>query len=146
MGKLMSSSTTSVAPQKMSNMSLDELLVARGEAQRKLDNAKPDSRDQAEARVTRTRATYYISRNFAFAYSTLALAMIAIPLGIRVGRQETYANMAVAVALGMTYFFLVSVIGMLERVPTAHPEILIWLPNVAFQILAVWLMIRANRH
>ena len=146
MGKLMAADTTNVVPQKMSNMSMDELLVARREAGRRLDAAKPGSRDWNEARMTRTRASYYISRNFSFAYSALALAMIAIPLGIRVGRQETYANMAVAVALGMTYFFLVSVIGMLERVPAAHPEILIWAPNVAFQILAFVLMIRANRH
>lgn len=146
MDKLMTTKSVKSQPRKLSNMSLPELVGARRDAVESLATLESDGVARQSALVMKTRAEYYISRNFAFAFSTLALALMAIPLGIHVSRQETYANMAVAVALGLVYFFLVFLCGWAERTPSLHPELLVWLPNMAFLILGAVLMHRANQH
>jgi lipopolysaccharide export system permease protein len=144
--KLMAADTGVSQPRKLSNMSLTELVAARNQAAAEMDKMAVDSPAWRSWRVAKTRADYYISRNFAFAFSTLALALMAIPLGIHVSRQETYANMAAALALGLVYFFLVFMCGWAERSPQLHPELLVWLPNVVFVALGICLMRRANQH
>jgi lipopolysaccharide export system permease protein len=146
MDKLLSTNTLKTAPRKLSNMSLNELVATHSGAAADMKNSVKGSSSWKASREMKTRTSFYISRNFAFAFSTLALAMMAIPLGIRVGRQETYANMAVAVGLGLVYFFLVFMCGWAERTPQLHPDVLVWLPNIAFMILGFTLMRRANRH
>jgi lipopolysaccharide export system permease protein len=129
---------------KFSNMSLAELMKARRDARNAQWDAEYGSGAWSEARVQATRAEFTISRNFAFAFSSLALAFVGIPLGIKVGRKETYANMAVALALGMLYFFLTFLAGWAEKTPQAFPQLLVWLPNVAFFITGLLLMRRSN--
>ena len=144
--KLMATDTGVSQPRKLSNMSLTELVASRNQAAAEMDKMAVDSPAWQSWRVAKTRADFYISRNFAFAFSTLALALMAIPLGIHVSRQETYANMAAALALGLVYFFLVFMCGWAERSPQLHPELLVWLPNVVFVVLGICLMRRANQH
>jgi len=147
MDRLMSTQSVQVRPQKLSNMSLPQLLLTREEARVAMDAAgQGDQEAYVKADVMHTRASFYISRNFAFAYSAIALAMLGIPLGIKVGRQETYANMAVALVLGLLYFLLVFMAGWGEKTPGAFPQLLVWLPNIGFQILGFALMRRANMH
>jgi lipopolysaccharide export system permease protein len=146
MGKLLTAQSRDTSSRKLSNMSLPELMQARAKAIDDMDTHKRGEKEWTAARVQQTRAAYNISRNFAFAFSALALAIVAMPLGIRVGRQETYANMAVALALGLVYFFLIFMTGWAERTPEAYPQYLVWLPNVAFVALGLHLMRRANRH
>ncbi len=87
-----------------------------------------------------------IQKNFAMAFSVLSLALIGIPLGVRVGRRETYANIALALVLAMIYYFLIIAVGWLENEPNLRPDLLIWLPNLLFQALGLALLTRANRH
>jgi len=146
MDRLMSAQKAAEPQKKLSNMSLTELIAAWRRARSDTWEASLGSEEWQEARVKQTRAGFYISRNFAFAFSALALALVAIPLGIKVGRKETYANMAIALALGMLYFFLVFLTGWAERSPAAHPELLVWLPNLAFFGIGAILMRRSNQH
>jgi lipopolysaccharide export system permease protein len=125
---------------KLTHMSLAELRGLRAEALAQMATADVDARAKAE--ITATRAIYNINRNFAFAFSPLALAMIAIPMGIQTGRQETYANMAIAMLLGLAYFLLIYLTGWAEKSPPAHPELLVWLPNLGFAALGIILTAR----
>ncbi len=143
--KLLPARRAEAQPAKLSNMSLEQLLEARATAARRMAEAA-DAAEGNAALVEHTRTGYYISRNFAFAYSVLSLAMLGIPLGIRVGRQETYANMALALALSMAYFLLVFMAGWAERTPSAYPQLLVWGPNILFMGLALLLMRRSNKH
>ncbi len=143
MGRLMSAQKAETQ-KKFSNMSLRELLKTRWDAEEVLWDADYGSEEWREARVQKTRADFTISRNFAFAFSSLALAFVGIPLGIKVGRKETYANMAVALALGMLYFFLTFLAGWAEKTPQAYPQLLVWLPNIGFFVAGLLLMRRSN--
>lgn len=98
-----------------------------------------------KAKKEKIRVQLRIQKNFAMAFSVLSLAMIGIPLGVRVGRKETYANVALALILAMIYYFLIIAVGWLENEPSLRPDLLIWLPNLLFQTLGLWLLVKANK-
>src|SRR5690606_19637819 len=83
---------TELRRQRLSDMALPDLLTLRGLYARELADSATPAATKAKDNVERTRVSYYISRNFAFAYSSLALVVLAIPLGIKASRTETYAN------------------------------------------------------
>ena len=86
-----------------------------------------------------------IQKNLAMAFSVLSLTLIGIPLGIKVSRKETYANLGLALTLAMGYYFLIIIVGWLEKAPQLRPDIIIWIPNLVFQSIGIWLIFRANK-
>lgn len=86
-----------------------------------------------------------IQEKFQNALAMLTFALIGVPLGIRVSRRETSANLGVAVAMALGYYFLTVMVNWLDRHPQYRPDLLFWLPNVVFLVLAFWLFRRAQR-
>ena len=86
-----------------------------------------------------------ISEKASTAVAVLAFAIIAVPLGIRVSRTETSANLGVALVLVMAYYFLTIVVSWLEKQPQWRPDLLMWLPAVLFLSLGIWLFRRVER-
>lgn len=87
-----------------------------------------------------------IQNNLAMAFSILALALIGIPLGIKVSRKESYANLGLALALALGYYFLIIAVNWLENRPDLRPDLIVWTPNLFFCVLGIYLIHRANRH
>lgn len=132
-------------PRRLKDYTMEELLRHKADASAIL--AQPASAEAFEAsRVQFHRIQYYISRHFAMAFSVFSLALFAIPLGIRVGRTETYANFTLALAISLSYYFAMIIIGWAQDRPQLRPEILVWLPNLTAQALGFWLLLRAYRH
>ncbi len=125
---------------KMSMLTLDELLKERKELLLREKQGDPSAFNQ------RIKIQVQIQKNFAMAFCILALATVAIPLGIKANRSETYANSAIALGLAMIYYFAVVVVSWLEKRPTWRPDLLVWLPAIVFQIIGIFLFRRANRH
>ncbi|NQY32013.1 MAG: YjgP/YjgQ family permease [Coraliomargarita sp.] len=94
----------------------------------------------------RMKVQVQLQKNCAMAFSTFSLALFGIPLAIQVGRKETYANLAIALVIAMSYYFLMIAVTWFEDVPAIRPDLLIWLPNVLFQSLGIFLIYRAGRH
>jgi len=80
------------------------------------------------------------------ALAILSFALIGIPLGIRVSRRETSANLGVAVALSLGYYFLTVAINWLDRSPELRPDLLLWLPNLLCIGLAALLFRRIGQN
>lgn len=87
-----------------------------------------------------------IQRKFAMAFSVLALVLIAVPLGIKASRAETYANLGIAVVLSMLYYGMIILVTWFDEMPNLRPDILIWIPNIVFIILGLYLLKKANRN
>lgn len=87
-----------------------------------------------------------IQRKFAMAFSVLALVLIAVPLGIKASRAETYANLGIAVILALVYYGMIILVTWFDDIPGLRPDLLIWLPNIAFMILGLYLLKKSNRH
>ncbi len=96
-------------------------------------------------KVTGMKASLAISEKASTAVAVLAFAIIAVPLGIRVSRTETSANLGMALLLVMAYYFLTIVVSWLEAKPDWRPDLLMWLPAILFMGLGVWLFSRVER-
>jgi lipopolysaccharide export system permease protein len=68
----------------------------------------------------------------------LSFTFLAIPLGIKVGRSESYANFMLALGLALVYYLGIIIIGWLEKNPSLRPDLLIWIPNLIFQALGFY--------
>jgi lipopolysaccharide export system permease protein len=89
---------------------------------------------------------FQIQQNIAFALAVFALAFVGIPLGLKISRSETYANMAIALGLAMIYYFLIVVTSWFSRSPALHPELLVWLPNLIFFTIGGFLFRHAAKN
>ncbi|MDB6114393.1 MAG: putative permease YjgP/YjgQ family protein [Lacunisphaera sp.] len=91
----------------------------------------------AERERQQMRVQITIHEKFATAFSVLSFTLIAIPLGIKVSRKETSANLGMGLALAMAYFFGTIVVGWFDGHPSWRPDLLMWLPNLGFQALGL---------
>ena len=99
----------------------------------------------AERQNLRIKVQTVIQEKAATAFSVLSFALIAIPLGIKVSRKETSANLGVALALAMAYYFATVVVGWFDNKPEFRPDLLMWLPNFGFQVLGIRMFYKADR-
>lgn len=83
--------------------------------------------------------------HFASAFSIFSLALLAVPLAVRVGRSETFVNAAIALTVALSYYVLSSAAGWVKN-PAFRPDLLVWLPNLIVVTLAVALLRRASKH
>lgn len=106
--------------QKFSQMTFSELMLEKERSAAVGDDAR------------RLSIAVAISEKGATALAVLAFALMAIPLGVKVSRKETSANLGVALALVMGYYFLTVIVSWLEAKPDLRPDLLMWLPAVLF--------------
>lgn len=99
----------------------------------------------AERARQRMKAQVVFHEKCATAFSVLSFALLAIPLGIKVSRKETSANLGIAVALAMAYFFVTVVVGWFDNKPQFRPDLLMWVPNLMFQALGIWMFRKVDR-
>ena len=103
---------------------------------------------EAEEGISKSRmkVQMHMQKSFAMAFSVFSLAIFGVPLAIQVGRKESSANLAIALIIAMTYYFLIIAVSWLEGARSMRPDLLIWLPNIIFQAVGFYLIQRANRH
>lgn len=91
------------------------------------------------------RVQITIQEKFATAFSVLSFALVAIPLGIKVSRKETSANLGVGLLLALGYYFASITVGWFDNYPELRPDLIVWLPNIVFQGLGLWLFYKVDR-
>ncbi len=128
------------------HMTFTELLNARKTwHKRPLESYPPEKRDYY-ARRDHISVNFEIQQNFAMAFSIFSLVVLAVPLGIKASRSETFANLAIAVALAMSYYMMTVFIAWLGKYPDLRPDLLIWIPNFLFQGAGVYLIYRSAKN
>jgi lipopolysaccharide export system permease protein len=120
-------------------MTLDELT-----ARRAVLAAKGDARTASE-KTEFGRIKIALQEKAASSFAVLAFALVAVPLGIKVSRKETSANLGIAVVLVLGYYFLSSLVGLMNRLPQLHPEYWMWLPPLTYAVAGFVLFRRLGR-
>ena len=69
----------------------------------------------------------------------------AVPFPHWVSRKETSANLGIGLMLALAYYFASVVPGMFDKYPELRPDLLVWLPNIIFQGLGLWLFYKIDR-
>ena len=86
-----------------------------------------------------------LNEKIANAFMILAFTIIAIPLGIKISRKETTANLGLALGLALGYYFLNVIVGWLDKQPDLRPDLLLWVAPVLYVALGTWLFRRVGR-
>ena len=92
------------------------------------------------------RLEMIIQNKASMSVSGFILVLLAVPLGIKVSRRETSANLGMALVLALLYYFLSTVVvGWFDKYPEWRPDLLVWVPNVLFVGIGLWLNLRVER-
>jgi LPS export ABC transporter permease LptF len=86
-----------------------------------------------------------INKRYSFSLACAAFVLLGVPLGITTHRKETSIGFALSLAIGFSYFVLIILADVFRNEPAAHPEVLVWLPNVIFLVLGGTLFYRMSR-
>ena len=99
----------------------------------------------AENPAHRLEASILLHKNLALGCSPLCLALVVLPLALRIGRRETMFNVAIALALALLYFFLVTFLPeTLRSLPQLRPALWAWCPNLLSACGGAWLSFKVN--
>lgn len=91
------------------------------------------------------KAELIVQERFNLSLAVFSFALVGVPLGIKVSRRETSANLGLALGLVLSYYLLTVIVKWLDRQPQLRPDLLLWLPNLAFIALGLWLFSRIDR-
>lgn len=127
--------------QKLQWMTYGELLAERD---RVASEVVPAGGERQHARNL-MKVSLTIQDKINMALAVFSFAFVGVPLGIKVSRRETSANLGVAVLLALAYYFLIVVVGWLDQHPEYRPDLLLWAPNVIFIAIGAWLLTRLDR-
>ncbi len=101
--------------------------------------------DEKQRASEQSAAKTEVSKRFSFSLASFAFALIGVPLAITAHRKETTAGFLLSLVVAFVYFIFILVADALKENPKAHPELLIWLPNVLFIGLGLWLFYKLSR-
>lgn len=130
---------TGFVPRKLSQMTMPELLE-----EMRLIQENPEL-SQSERHRAWIEVNLTLQKHLALSTGLLPLCLIAIPLSIKVGRKETYANVTLALLLAFCFYFCLMAMTWFEGHPRWRPDILIWIPHILFSLLGAALYYRQTR-
>ena len=85
-------------------------------------------------------------KRLSMALSPFAFILVGIPFGIRTRRSEAAIGMVVSLILATIFYaFLIAADELKTRYQVAG-EVLIWLPNILYQVGGLWALYRLAKH
>ncbi len=122
-------------------LTLGELQVARA----RLATQTPPPGQAGQFARDRMKLELIFHDKLNTALAVFSLALLGVPLGIKVSRRETSANFGVALLLTLGYYLLTVAVKALDRHPEYRPDLLLWAPNLVILVLGIWLFTRIDR-
>lgn len=103
--------------------------------------------DKSEQRGIKNLNSYRVElyKRSSMPTSVFALTIIAVSLAFRKKRGGMGVNLAIGVALMFVYVFFMKIFEVFGASATANPLLLVWLPNIIFGILAIFLYLNAKK-
>lgn len=98
-----------------------------------------------KAGIDTTEAEVTLNLMFAMGLSPIAFLLLGFPLAIRTSRKETSIGLFVSVILSGIYFFFIIACNTLSSYPKLCPQILLWIPNVVYQIGGLYFLYRITK-
>ena len=80
------------------------------------------------------------------ALSPIAFLLIGIPFAVRGRRAETSVGLLLSLLLALGFYAFILVTRSLKSDAGMHPEVLVWLPNLIYQVGGLWALVVIGRH
>ncbi len=113
--------------------------------QAKLAALTPEPDQVAAHARDRMKLSLVLQERYTLSLAVFSFALIGVPLGIKVSRRETSANLGLALVLVLSFYLLSVMVKWLDRRPELRPDLLLWFPNLLFIALGAWLFLRIDR-
>jgi lipopolysaccharide export system permease protein len=111
----------------------------------RVNQANPEAETPQQKAIVKSAALTEVNRRFSFSIACLAFTLFGVPLAITAHRKETSVGFAIALVVGFVYFFLITIADSARNNPRAHPELLVWAPNILFIAIGLVLFYRLSR-
>lgn len=119
--------------------------ISKGVRERSLPELVAMSRDLQQSAEQRRLASVEIHKKFAIPVACLVFGFLALPLGFNNRRGGKSSGFALSLGVIMGYYVFLSNGEEAARAGRLAPALAMWLPNLAFGVLAVVLAVRRNR-
>ncbi len=90
---------------------------------------------------------YYVElhKRTSLSIAAYILTLIAVSLGAVKRRGGVGLNLAVGVTLVFVYVFMLKIVEVIGGAPDSHPFFMVWLPNVIFGAISIYLYTKARK-
>ncbi len=78
--------------------------------------------------------------------SPIAFLLVGVPLAVRGRRSETSVGLFIALVLALGFYAFLMAARNLRNDAAAHPQVLIWMPNLLYQAGGLWALAVLGRH
>lgn len=129
------------------NFDVDDLVPVIYAAETMTLKELNDFIDKEKVRGSSNISTYEVVkyRKYSIPISAFILTIIAVSVSSIKRRGGMGINLAIGIALAFTYIFFDKIFGTLAEKSSVSPLVAVWLPNVVFGILAIYLLRNAKR-
>lgn len=142
LGKILG--TDNAGRKKLKHMDIFELLDARDHWSELA--IPPEQRSPEQIRRDKNSVLCMLNQHLSMAFSILSFAIIAVPLAMRANRSETSVNTALALVLGMAYYFASIIVSWFQNLPLPAVQWLPWVPNFLLLGLGLRLLLQSDMH
>ncbi len=97
-----------------------------------------DAKDKSKIRTE-------INKRYAFSMACFTFVLVGIPLGVTAQRRETSIGFALSLLIAIVYFLFIILADTFRDDPSKQPDLLMWLPNVIFVALGLFLFRRLSK-
>jgi lipopolysaccharide export system permease protein len=82
------------------------------------------------------------NQRLAMAVSCFAFTLLGIPLGMKSHRKETSVGFGISILVVFFFYFFIIIADSLVKHPEFRPDLIIWIPVIACQLIGAWLLKR----
>ena len=86
-----------------------------------------------------------VSKRYSFSMACITFALIGIPLGVTAQRRETSIGFVLSLVVASVYFFFIIIANSLRSDPGNRADLLMWVPNVIFVGLGLYLFRKLSK-
>jgi lipopolysaccharide export system permease protein len=87
-----------------------------------------------------------LNQRIAFALAPIAFMLLGLPLAIRTSRRETSIGLFLSVILAGGFFLTIILCESLTSYPQIYPQYLLWIPNLAYQIVGATMIYKISKN
>lgn len=85
------------------------------------------------------------NRRISFSLACVVLALIGIPFGITAQRRDTSSGFVLSLVVGIIYFTFIMVGELWKDSPKKLPHLWVWMPNIVFGTMGLFMFLRLQR-
>ncbi len=86
-----------------------------------------------------------LHKRVAYSMACISFVLVALPLGVQIHRRETSIGILISLLLAVFWYFTIQFAEGFKENPQLYPELIIWIPNLVFQVTGLYLLWKQSK-